>query len=63
MQLSEDMRIKLSVPFLKNKAVLFVASRTGASRFYIERYRFELEERLKDLGYTFFFMPELVQSL
>ena len=63
MKLNEDMRIKLSVPFLKNKAVLFVASRTGASRFYIERYRFELEERLKDMGYTFLFLPELVQSL
>lgn len=63
MLFNEDKRIKLSVPFLQDKTILYVDSRTGNSHFYIEENRYELAERFEDIGYNFLFLPELAGSL
>lgn len=63
MLFNEDKRIKLPVPFLQDKTVLYVDSRIGTSHFYIEDNAEELAERFKDAGYTFLFIPDLVDNL
>lgn len=63
MLFNEDKRIKLSVPFLQDKTILYVDSHTGTSHFYIEENRYNLAERFEEVGYKFLFLPELAGSL
>lgn len=63
MLFNEDKRIKISVPFLQDKTVLYVDSRTGSSHFYIEANRYDLACDFESIGYTFLFLPELAGSM
>lgn len=60
---NEDKRIKFPVPFLKDKTVLYVDSRIGASHYYIEDFLDDILFRLDEVGYTFAFLPDLVSQL
>ena len=63
MQFNQDKRIKISVPFLKDKTILYVDSRTGTSHFYVEQFRDEIQYKFEELGYTFLFLPEVCERL
>lgn len=60
---NEDKRIRLKVPFLKSKTVLYVDSRIGTSHDYIEFCWEDIMSRLERLGYSFAFLPDLVSQL
>jgi hypothetical protein len=60
---NEDKRIQISVPFLQDKTVLYVDSRTGTSHFYIEANRHDIASEFEAVGYTFLFLPELAGNL
>ena len=63
MSFNEDKRIQISVPFLQDKTVLYVDSRTGTSHFYIEANRYDIASEFEAVGYTFLFLPELAGNL
>ena len=63
MSFNEDKRIQISVPFLQEKTVLYVDSRTGTSHFYIEANRHDIASEFEAVGYTFLFLPELAGNL
>ncbi len=63
MSFNEDKRIQISVPFLQDKTVLYVDSRTGTSHFYIEANRHDIASEFEAVGYTFLFLPELAGNL
>ena len=63
MSFNEDKRIQISVPFLQDKTVLYVDSRTGTSHFYIEANRHDIASEFDAVGYTFLFLPELAGNL
>ncbi len=63
MSFNEDKRIQISVPFLQDKTVLYVESRTGTSHFYIEANRHDIASEFEAVGYTFLFLPELAGNL
>jgi hypothetical protein len=63
MHFNEDNRIKLPIPFLQDKTVLYVDSRTGTSHFYIEANRHVIASEFEAVGYTFLFLPELAGNL
>jgi len=63
MQYNEDKRIKIIVPFLQDKTVLYVDSRIGTSHFYIEDYWDDILFKLDGVGYTFLFLPDLCSQL
>ena len=63
MQYNEDKRIDLSVPFLKDKTVLYLENQDGEAHGFIEDSLEELRERLRGIGYTLLFLPELAKRL
>ncbi len=63
MQFNEDKRIKISVPFLKGKTILYVDNHIGTSRYFIEEFKEELQYKFKKLGYTFLYLPEVCERL
>ena len=63
MQFNEDILIKLPVPFLKNKTILFLEGHGGIVHSCIEKNSEELAYRFKRAGYRFLFLPDLVRSL
>ena len=60
---NEDKRIKLPIPFLKDRTILYVDSRIGASHVYIEEHWEDLARRFDDVGYRFLFLPDLAVAL
>ncbi len=60
---NEDKRIQISVPFLQDKTVLYVDSRTGTTHFYIEANRHDIAREFEAIGYKFLFLPELARNL
>ncbi len=60
---NEDKRIQISVPFLQDKTVLYVDSRTGTTHFYIEANRHDIAREFEAIGYKFLFLPELAGNL
>ncbi len=60
---NEDKRIKLPCQFLRDKTILYMDSRLGASHVYFEDHWEELVSRFEDIGYRFLFLPDLVNSL
>lgn len=63
MPFNQDKRIKLSVPFLKGKTILYVDGSTGTHRFFVEEFRAEIQCQFLYLGYTFLFLPEVYEHL
>ncbi len=60
---NDDKRIKLPVPFLQDKTVMYVDSRIGRSHTYIEEHWAELASRFDEVDYKFLFLPDLVGEL
>ena len=60
---NEDKRIKLQVPFLKERTILYVDSSLGTSHVYIEEHWEDLVRRFDDVGYRFLFLPDLAVAL
>ena len=58
-----DKRIKLPVPFLQDKTVMFVDSPIGKSHSYIEEHCPEIVSRFDEAEYKFLFLPNLVGEL
>lgn len=63
MIINDDKQIKIPLPFLHEKTVLYIDSRLGVSHYYIEDFKDELHERFLDAGYTFLFLPDLVKEI
>lgn len=63
MLFNEDNRIKLPIPFLQDKTVLYIDSCTGTSHFYIEANRHDIACEFVAIGYKFLFLPELARNL
>ncbi len=63
MVFNEDKRVKLPVPFIKDSTVLFVDSPAGAFHSFIEKNIIQLIIRLRGAGYTFLFLPDMVDRL
>lgn len=59
----EDKRIKLPVPFLQERTVIYVDSRIGKTHSYVEEHLDELVSRFKEVEYIFLFLPDLVGEL
>lgn len=60
---NKDKRIKLPTSFLKDRTVMYIDSRTGASHLHIKSVRTNLLVRLRDFGYTFIYLPDLADNL
>lgn len=63
MIINDDNQIKIPLPFLQDKTVLFVDSHLGISNYYIEDFKDELIDRFRDAGYTFLFLPDLIKDI
>ncbi len=60
---NEDNRVKLPVPFIKDSTVLFVDSPAGAFHSFIEKNKIQLIIRFRGAGYTFLYLPDMVDRL
>lgn len=47
MQYNEDKRIKINVPFLQDRIVLYIDSSIGTSHFYIEDHQDDILYKFK----------------
>jgi hypothetical protein len=63
MIINGDKQIKIPLPFLHDKTVLYVDSRLGISHNYIEYFKYDLLERFNGAGYSFLFLPDLVKNI
>lgn len=63
MQYNEDKRIKINVPFLQDRIVLYIGSSIGTSHFYIEDHQDDILSKFKRAGYKFLFLPSLCSRL
>lgn len=63
MQYNEDKRIKINVPFLQDRIVLYIDSSIGTSHFYIEDHQDDILSKFKRAGYKFLFIPSLCSRL
>lgn len=65
MQSNGNIRIKLPVPFLKNKTVIYVNSQSGESKDFIKEINHDdyLTTDLAIKGYTFTYLPNLISQL
>ena len=57
---NDDKKIKLAVPFLKERTVLYVDIGVSPYSSYIVSNLEILKERFSDVGHKFVFLPELV---
>ena len=57
MRFNEDKRIKIPVPFLQDKTILYEDSRIEISHFYIEENRYDLPEVSRFWATHSFFCP------
>ena len=60
---NEDKRIKLPVPFLQDKTILYFDNLMGMSHAYIEEHWEDVASRFEDLDYKFLFLPDLIGEL
>lgn len=63
MLFNDHKRIKFPVPFLKNKNVIYIDSLRGESHSYIEKNQKKIFYHFGSIGYTFTFLPELMDRL
>lgn len=63
MELGEDRQIKISVPFLRGKTVLFVDSSTGPFHYYSDYAMEDIRYMSRETGYSFLYLPEVCKYL
>ena len=63
MILVEDKLVKFPVPFLKDKTILYVDSRTGTTHEFIETYYHHIHSLFLESGYTFAFLPDVLANI
>ena len=63
MELGEDRQIKISVPFLREKTVLFVDSLTGPFHYYSDDDLEDIRLVSREFGYSFLYLPEVCNYL
>ena len=63
MKSNDDKQIKIPIPFLHDKTVIYVDNSQGISHDCLENFKYELLERLNDARYSFLFLPDLVKNI
>lgn len=63
MRTHTDIRIRQSVPFLRGRKVLYLGNSDGLPRSSIEDCLEDLRRGLRQVRYTFLYLPELVEGL
>ena len=63
MTIKDDRQITTPIPFLKDRTVLYVDGGSGLSNSYVEGNEDVLSHRFLAEGYTFLFLPRLVENL
>lgn len=65
MQSNDNIRIKVPVPFLKDKTVIYVNSQSGESKDFLKEIHHDdyLTIELGIKGYTFTYLPNLISQL
>lgn len=58
-----DRIIKATIPFLKDRTVLYVDGSKGVSHFYVRDFWRNLRHRFAAAGFTFIYIPELADRL
>lgn len=63
MTINKDKLITTPLPFLKGRTVLYVGGSKDSRRSYVVRRRKKVRSLFNDAGYSFLFLPDLLDSL
>lgn len=63
MQGKSDKTVHTTIPFLKDRTVLYVDGSKGLSHFYVRDFWLDLRQRFVVAGFTFIYLPELADRL